>query len=85
MNTGNDNENVPVTSNQREGRADVIIETDDNVNVFEFKKDKSATEALKQIEDMGYAKPYVADKRRIYKIGVNFDSGERNITEWIVI
>jgi len=41
-------------------------------------------EALAQIEEKGYAEPYVADARKIYKIGVNFDSKERNITEWKV-
>jgi len=54
------------------------------VYIFEFKLDKSANEALAQIEEKGYAEPYVADARKIYKIGVNFDSKERNITEWKV-
>ena len=39
---------------------------------------------LEQIEDKGYALPYAADPRKILKIGVNFDSERRNITEWIV-
>ena len=64
------------------GRADVTVETDDYVYVFEFKRDKSAEEALKQIEDMGYAKPYAADKRTLIKVGVNFDSKERTIDGW---
>ena len=50
----------------------------------EAKRDKSAEEALKQIEDTGYAKPYAADKRTILKIGVNFSSKERCIDGWIV-
>ena len=66
------------------GRADCIVETDDYVYIFEFKRDKSAEEALKQIEDMDYAKPYAADKRRLLKIGVNFDSKERSISGWEV-
>lgn len=66
------------------GRADCIVETKDFVYIFEFKLDKSADEALAQIEEKGYAEPYVADARKIYKIGVNFDSKERNITEWKV-
>ena len=45
------------------GRADIIVESDDYVYVMEFKRDSSADEALKQIEDMGYAKPYLADQR----------------------
>ncbi|MBR4208056.1 MAG: ATP-binding protein [Lachnospiraceae bacterium] len=64
------------------GRADCIAETDDYIYIFEFKRDKSADEALKQIEDMGYAKPYAADKRTLIKIGVNFDSKERTIDGW---
>ena len=66
------------------GRADSILETDDYVYVFEFKRDVSAAEALKQIEEQGYAAPYSADKRKLFKIGVNFSSTERNITEWEV-
>ena len=66
------------------GRADCIAETDDYVYLFEFKRDKSAEEALQQIEDTGYAKPYAADQRTILKIGVNFDSKERSISGWEV-
>ena len=65
------------------GRADCIVECPDYVYVFEFKRDGSAKEALEQIEEQGYAKPYAADSRKLYKIGVNFSSSERNITEWI--
>ena len=64
------------------GRADCIVETDDYVHIFEFKRDKSADEALKQIEDKGYAKPYTADSRTLIKIGVNFNSREGNIDDW---
>ena len=66
------------------GRADCIVETDDYVYIFEFKRDKSALEALGQIEEAGYAKPYAADKRSLLKIGVNFDSKERTISGWEV-
>ncbi len=66
------------------GRADCIVETDDYVYLFEFKRDSSAREALAQIEEQGYALPYTADKRKLFKIGVNFSSTERNISEWEV-
>lgn len=64
------------------GRADCILETGDYVYVFEFKRDVSATDALKQIEEQGYAKPYASDKRKLFKIGVNFSTKERNIVDW---
>lgn len=67
------------------GRADCIVETDDYVYVFEFKRDSTADEAPKQIEEKGYARPYAADKRKLLKIGVNFDSIERTIDDWKVI
>ena len=66
------------------GRADCILETADYVYVFEFKRDVSAERALAQIDEQDYAKPYVADKRKVFKIGVNFSSKERNIIEWVV-
>lgn len=64
------------------GRVDCIVETKDYVYLFEFKLDKSADEALAQIEDKGYAAPYKADPRKVLKIGVNFQSEKRNIGEW---
>ena len=65
------------------GRADCIIETPEYVYLFEFKRDGSAKEALEQIEAQGYAKPYEADSRKIFKIGVNFSSETKNIAEWL--
>ena len=66
------------------GRADCIAETEDNVYIFEFKRDGTAEETLSQIEEKGYAKPYAADSRKLYLIGVNFDSKERTIDGWEV-
>ena len=67
------------------GRADAVAETDDYVYIFEFKRDKSAAEALKQIDDKGYAFRYSADRRRVFKIGVNFNSEKRNLDDWEVL
>ena len=66
------------------GRADCIVETDDYIYIFEFKRDGSAKAALAQIDEQGYAMPYSADERKLFKIGVNFSSSEKNITEWEV-
>ena len=60
----------------------MIVETDDHIYIFEFKRDKSAEEALAQIEEKGYAAPYSADPRKLYKIGVSFDSGSRMLSGW---
>ena len=66
------------------GRIDCTVETKDYVYIFEFKRDDSAENALKQINDMHYADPYIADSRKLYKIGVNFDSKTRQMSEWKV-
>ena len=66
------------------GRADVIIETDNDVFIFEFKLDGSAKEALKQIEEKQYDLPYLDDARILHKIGVNISSESRTVDEWIV-
>ena len=66
------------------GRADCVLETDKFVYIFEFKVDKSAKEAMEQIEAKGYAAPFKADQRQIFKIGVNFDSEARSLSEWLV-
>ena len=66
------------------GRADCILETDEYIYIFEFKRDVPASQAIAQINEQGYATPYAADKRKLFKIGVNFSSKERNICEWIV-
>ena len=69
---------------QSEGRVDCIVETPDYVYIFEFKLDGSADDALAQIEEKGYARPYAADSRRLYKIGAVFSSQTGTIAEWKV-
>ena len=64
------------------GRVDIILKTQDYIYIIECKRDGSASDALKQIEDKGYAKPFAKDSRKIFKIGVNFASETRTITEW---
>jgi hypothetical protein len=65
-----------------EGRIDMTVETKDYIYIFEFKLDGTPEEALRQIEDKGYAKPFAMDPRRLYRIGVNFSSEKRGIDEW---
>ena len=66
------------------GRADAVVHMPDAIYVFELKYDGSADDAIKQIDDKGYLIPYSADGKRLYKIGVNYDSQQRTISEWIV-
>ena len=54
------------------------------VFVFELKYDGSAEEAIRQIDEKGYLIPYSADGKRLFKIGVNYDSTQRTISDWII-
>lgn len=66
------------------GRADVVVKLQDAIYVFEFKYDGTPEEALAQIDSKQYAIPFQADGRKIFKIGVNFDSATRTIGGWII-
>lgn len=64
------------------GRIDMVAMTKDYIYIFEFKYDKNADVALKQIEEKGYDKPFVNDHRKLFKIGVNFSRDNRCIDDW---
>ena len=66
------------------GRIDMIVRTDNFLYLFEFKFDKSAKEALQQIDSKDYPLAFQQDERKLYKIGVNFSSQTKNIDEYIV-
>ena len=63
------------------GYADAVIETKKAVWVFEFKFNKSAKAAVRQIREKGYADAYRGDRRPVTLVGVNFRAAKRNIDE----
>ena len=67
-----------------QGRADCVIETPQNVYIFEYKLDHSASEALQQIKAKGYAAPYAHDPRKVYRIGCTFSSETGRVADWKV-
>ena len=64
------------------GRSDTVVKTDKYIYVLEIKVDQSAEAALAQIEEKGYAEPYAADSRKLFKLGVNFSTKTKRIDEW---
>ena len=67
------------------GSADIVIQTPDYIYIIECKLDKPASVALAQIEEKGYAAPFAADPRRLFKIGVSFSSQTRGIEEYLIV
>ena len=66
------------------GYADAIVETKRAVYVFEFKFNRSAKAAIRQIRTKGYADAYKGGKRPVTLIGINFSAKKRNIDEPLI-
>lgn len=73
---------VDVERPTSDGRIDVLIRTPQYIYIFELKVNQSADVALQQIEEKQYAAPFALEQRRLFKIGVNFSTKTRKISEW---
>lgn len=67
-----------------DGRIDILVRTADYLYIMELKYDKSAREALDQIERKEYALPWAVDARQVIGIGINYSSEKRRIDEWVM-
>jgi len=61
------------------GFADAVVETRRGVWVFEFKFNRSAASAIRQIRERGYADAWRGDRRPVTLVGIKFDPAKRNI------
>ena len=66
------------------GRSDAVVWQKDAIYIFEFKMDGTAKEALEQINSKDYPIAYQNDGRKIVKVGVNYSSAEKQLTEWVI-
>lgn len=73
---------VDVETATARGRIDLTLQTKDYIYIMELKLDGSADEALRQIEERGYADKFATDSRRLYRIGINFGSESRTIEDY---
>ena len=67
-----------------DGRMDAVAYSEKDIWIFELKVDKSAEEALEQINTKGYADKfgYLIDGRKVHKVGLNFSSETRRLESW---
>jgi hypothetical protein len=61
------------------GRLDSVIEINNTAYIFEFKLDKSAEEAIAQIEEKDYANRYKSAGKKCIGIGINFKQAQRMV------
>ena len=77
------NYRISVEPHTAKGRIDITMETDDTIYVMELKFNKSADEALAQIEAKHYADAFKMSGKKVVKIGLNFTvKDEVNCLEW---
>lgn len=75
---------VQVERHTSNGRIDVLIQTDKYVYIIELKRDKDPQDALDQIDEKGYDWPFMADGRKVFKIGATFSTQNRRLEKWEV-
>ena len=76
---------ISVEQHTAKGRTDITLETADHIYIMELKFDKTAEEALAQIKNNRYADSYALSRKKIIKVGLNFNvKEEHNLTEWII-
>ena len=75
---------VLVESDSAIGRADIVIHMADTIYIIELKYDGTAADAIRQIDEKGYLIPYTAEGKRLVKVGINYDSTQRTIGDWII-
>ena len=77
------NYDILVEQHTAKGRIDITMETADTIFVMELKFNKSADEALAQIEAKHYADAFKMSGKKVVKIGLNFSlKDEVNCLEW---
>ena len=67
-----------------DGRIDCIVRAKTAIYIFEYKLDGNGTadDALRQIDDKGYALPFAGDERKVVKVGVVFSRDTHTLQEW---
>jgi hypothetical protein len=73
-----------VETETSDGRIDVVIRCNRFIYIIELKLDKTAEDALLQIEQKHYQLPYLRFGLPIYLIGINFSSATRTIQDYAV-
>ncbi len=66
------------------GRINAIVLSGDNVYIFEFKINKNAKDALAQIHEKQYYNRFVGQNKKIYLIGMNYDTKTKIIDDYLL-
>lgn len=80
------NYRICVEQRTAKGRIDITMETADTIYVMELKFNKTAEEALAQIETKHYADAFKMSGKKVVKVGLNISvKDEVNCLEWKIV
>lgn len=66
------------------GRVDMVMRNEKYLYLFELKMDRSSEAAMRQIDLKDYPSRFTQCNLPIVKVGINFDSEQRTISDWKV-
>lgn len=75
---------VKVEYQTSDGYIDILMQTPDYVYVMELKVRGSAADAIRQIDEKGYAEQFKGDSRHLFRIGMSFCTDTHRISDSIV-
>lgn len=64
------------------GRCDALVQTDKYIYALEFKLDKPAEEALRQVWEKGYLDPFMDSPKEKIAVGVSFSTEGKRVVDW---
>ena len=67
-----------------DGWIDMVVDLPNDIYIVEFKLDKPASEAMKQIKGKEYAGKYALSGKRVTLVGISFSAEKRTIVEELV-
>ncbi len=77
-------QDVDIEVRTKDGRVDMVLNVGGKIYILEMKFDGSAQEALEQINIKNYPERFALYNLPVVKIGVNFSSETRTLTDWCV-
>ncbi len=75
---------VDVEVHTPKGRVDIVLLTKTDLYIIELKLNKNAQTAMQQINLKNYRQRFVLSGKPITKVGINFDSTQGNIEDWVI-
>ncbi len=75
---------VDVEVHTPKGRVDIVMLTKTDLYLFELKLNKSAQVAMQQINLKNYRQRFALSGKPVTKVGINFDSTQGNIEDWVI-